>query len=456
MEIKRYIRAHLIDWKRRENKKPLIVRGARQVGKTTTIKEFARSYGHSIILNLEKRQDVRFFEEFDDIKTIKEALFLSNNIPSDKISETLLFIDEIQESPRAIQFLRYFYEEFPRLSVVGAGSLLEFAMKDVKNYPVGRVEYIYMHPMNFPEYLEALGKSELLEQLNHVPVNSFAHRVLLDAFHQYALIGGMPEIIRTYIEHDSLVDLLRIYESIWATYQNDVEKYGSTDTIRRVIKHVISSAPLSLGERIKFQNFGQSNYRSREVGEAMRMLHDAKIIRLVYPTTSLEPPLRSNLRKSPRLQFLDTGLINYALDIQKYMLGITDLSSVYRGFIVPHLINQEIISLNVDRDSVPGFWVREKKESNAEVDLVLSCDNKVIPVEVKSGKVGSLRSLHQFIDISGREYAIRISAGEFKVEKHKTPQGTPFLLMNLPYYMGTKIYEYIRYFIDNFTLNTVD
>ncbi len=431
-------------------RKPLILRGARQVGKTTLVMQFTDTYPNSIVLNLEKPSDIYYFNKFDDVKTITEGLFLSHKISISEIGKTLLFIDEIQESPKAIQLLRYFYEEIPELHVIAAGSLLEFAMRKVKNFPVGRVQYLYMHPLNFIEYLKAIGHKSALEQLNNVPVKPFAHNTFLELFNRYAIIGGMPEVVKTYIQDSSVTNLPEIYESIWSTYQDDVEKYTSSETERNVIKHIITTAHLYIDQRIKFQHFGNSNYRSREVGEAMRKLNSAQIIRLIYPTTNVEPPIISDLKKSPRLQFLDTGLVNYALGIQPEMLALKDLSPIYKGSLIPHLITQEIISLNSINKNVPNFWVREKKQSSSEVDLVYNYKNMIIPIEIKSGSTGSLKSLHQFIEQSNHPYAIRMYAGEFKIEETKTPKGTPYFLMNLPYYSGTKIKEYIEYLIENF------
>ncbi|MDP4912836.1 MAG: AAA family ATPase, partial [Saprospiraceae bacterium] len=178
MEFKRNIEDYLYKWKLSPVRKPLILRGARQVGKTTVINKFAKSYEYLISLNLEKPTDKKYFEDFDDVKTILEALLLAKNIPSQKLPNTLLFIDEIQESPIAIQLLRYFYEEIPHLHVICAGSLLEFAIKNVKSFPVGRVSFLYLHPLNFQEYLEATGKFALLEQLKVLPVKQYAHHTL--------------------------------------------------------------------------------------------------------------------------------------------------------------------------------------------------------------------------------------------------------------------------------------
>jgi len=450
MEFKRNALQNLDTWKKTSNRKPLIIRGARQVGKTTLVKEFAKSYQYTILLNLEISSDVDFFNKYDQVKTLLESLLLTNNISIDFIGETLLFIDEIQESPKAIQMLRYFYEGFPDLHVIAAGSLLEFAMKKVKNFPVGRIEYLYLHPMNFREYLEAINHHAALIQFDKIPCDSYAHKTLLEIFNQYAIIGGMPEVVRSFIEKESLSELPNVFESIWGTYRNDVEKYAANETERKVIRHIMSTAHLYADQRIKFQNFGQSNYRSREVGEAFRNLNDAKVIRLIYPTIDFVIPVKPDLRKSPRLQFLDTGIINNELGIQAEMLAFTDLSNSYKGAIIPHLITQELISLKILNNKMPHFWIREKKQSSAEVDLVYPYQDKVIPIEIKSGKEGSLRSLHQFIDRTNHPYAVRMYAGEFNVIETKTPGGTPYLLMNLPYFLGTKIPDYIRFFVDNY------
>ena len=272
MNFKRHIEKHLTNWKESKNRKPLILRGARQVGKTTLIKEFSETYKKSILLNLEKPSELRFFQDYEDVKTITQALFLKFNISTKETANTLLFIDEIQESPKAIQLLRYFFEEIPELHVIAAGSLLEFALEKVDSFPVGRVEFIYLHPLNFSEFLMALGHENALEQLHNLPINNYAHNTLLGLFHTYTIIGGMPEIVKTYKETKSVADLPKVYESIWAAYKNDVEKYTSNNTERNVIRHIVNVAHLYVDQRIKFQNFGNSNYRSREVGEAFRNL----------------------------------------------------------------------------------------------------------------------------------------------------------------------------------------
>ncbi|MEZ4984297.1 MAG: AAA family ATPase [Saprospiraceae bacterium] len=457
MHFERHISQSLERWKDNPNRKPLLLRGARQVGKTTLVQLFAKKYKHFIPLNLERPAHADFFNRYKDVPTLVDALFIANNLSSDQRPYTLLFIDEIQASPSAIALLRYFYEDLPDLAVIAAGSLLEHAMKGIKSFPVGRVEYLYLHPLNFVEFLQAKGQWVALEQLRTIPVAASAQMTLLELFHEYAIIGGMPEVVSQYLSTGSVADLQPIYASIWETYKDDVEKYAANTSDARVIKHIMQTAHLYVDQRIKFENFGLSNYKSREVGEAMRSLDDARIIQLIYPTTDITPPLKPDLRKSPRLQFLDTGLVNYALGIQPSLLTMNDMSTAYKGAIIPHLITQALLSLQTNRPHKPLFWVREKSQSSAEVDILIPYQDKIIPIEIKSGKVGRLKSLHQFMEQCGHPYAVRIYAGEFCVTQHTTPQSnTPYLLMNLPYYLATELAAYIDYFITHYRLEVTE
>jgi uncharacterized protein len=450
MNIDRHVFSDLLKWKSSSDRKPLILRGARQVGKTTLIHQFAKSYKNRVLLNLEIAEDRRFFTDFEDVYTIVEALFISHNITPAEKGDTIIFIDEIQETPEAISMLRYFYEMEPEIHVIAAGSLLEHTMRKIKSFPVSRVSMLYMFPINFPEFLSAIKKTNAMEELNTVPIREVAHKTLLDLFNRYAIIGGMPEVVRKYVETNNIADLPSIYESIWETYKEDVVKYAANNSEARIIRHIMSTAHLGLDARIKFQNFGNSNYRSREVGEAFRNLDDAKVIQLIYPTTDTSPPILPDLKKSPRLQFLDTGLINHELNIQAEMLAMEDLNNAYKGAVIPHLVAQELISLNTSKSVKPIFWVREKNQSSAEVDLVVQFNKMVIPIEIKSGKEGKLKSLHQFIEGAPHPYAVRMYSGKFSIEEHSTRSGKKYFLMNIPYYLSTKLNEYLSYLVTNF------
>lgn len=434
--FKRLLESELYQWKNSKNRKPLILRGARQVGKTTLIKKFAKTYKHTIHLNLEKEEDAALFHRFQSVVPLLDALRLKYNIPKASIEYTLLFLDEIQEIPKAIGMLRYFYEEFPRLHVIAAGSLLEFALKDVNSFPVGRVEFMTLHPMNFQEYLSAFNREDLLLELQQTPINPSAHQSLMTLFHEYALFGGMPEVIENKVNGADILELNKIYESLWSTYEGDMEKYSKSAAERRVLRHVLKTAPFLLEQRVTFQGFGSSNYRSREIGEALKTLDDTKLIRLIYPTTATSFPALPNFKRKPRLQFLDTGLLNYKSGVQSSLLGIDDLSKAYKGALIPHLITQELIAVSHE---TPLFWVREKTQSSAEVDLIQAYNGQIFPIEIKSGATGTLKSLHEFIDAGTLKKGIRMFAGEWSLQKSKTRRGNAFMLLNLPYYLGSQL-----------------
>lgn len=446
MEIYRNALKSLEEWKQSKNRKPLLLRGARQVGKTTLVRQFARQFDQFIELNLEKKAERELFSLTDNIEELLSAIYLYKKLPpTDK--PTLLFIDEIQESPEAISLLRFFYEEKPDLFIVAAGSLLEFALRKVPSFPVGRLSYLVLHPLNFDEFLGVINK-EAQKIFNQIPVAAFAHQQLLKLFHTYAMIGGMPEIVKNYAENKNIATLIPFYKELWQAYKDDAEKYAATNSERNIIRHVIEAAPKE-PDRIKFEGFGNSNYRSREVGEALRTLDLARIIRLVYPGTSLEPPLAVNYRKRPRLQFLDTGLLTNSLMLQTEMIGMSDLNDLYRGKIVQHIVSQELTSIHNDPGFIPHFWVREEKGSDAEVDLVYQHGQYIIPIEIKSGEKGTLRSLHQFINMAKHSFALRLYAGPPKTEDAITQAGKSFTLFNLPYYLGAKIPDYLQHLISN-------
>jgi uncharacterized protein len=442
MVFSRKIEVALSNWKGKTNRKPLILRGARQVGKSTLIKKLGSSYRHFISLNLEKSNDKKYFAHERDVKEIWQQLIFEKNIPNDP-QNTLLFIDEIQEIPSVIKQLRYFYEDMPELHVVAAGSLLEFALGDIKSFPVGRIEEMNLHPLDFEEFLLAIGESAALKQLQNIPINDFAYDKLFQLFKTYLILGGMPEVIKTYVESNfDMSGLKAIYASIWDTYKSDVIKYAKNATEANVMRHIIASAPY-VRDRINFANFGSSNYRSREVGEAFRALDLAKIIYLIYPTTQTEPPQIADLTRKPRLQFLDTGLMNYASDIQAELLPLEDLNDYYKGFVVNHCVTQELIANSKNASNRPLFWVREKVNASAEVDLTYKWGNLLLPIEVKSGLKGSLRSLHEYMDITPHDLAIRFLGNRLSLEKTETRNGKSFKLLNLPYFAVSQLDKYI-------------
>lgn len=445
--FKRKLLLELEKWRQNIHRKPLVIRGARQVGKTTLVNQFAAQYEQYIYLNLELSEDKEPFENFTSIENLINTLFFLKNKTLAKKSITLIFIDEIQEVPKALNILRYFYELAPEISVIAAGSMLETLFDKNISFPIGRVEYKVIRPVSFPEFLSAIGENAALEQLTQVPVAAFAQSKLLSLFHTYALIGGMPEIVQHYAKHKDLVALGPVYDSLISGYMEDVEKYAKSNAQILHIRHCIQNSFAQAGKRIKFEGFGNSAYKSREMGESLRTLEKALLMQLVYPCTSASLPMVPDIKKSPRLQILDTGLLNYFVGIQKEIIGTDDLNSIYQGTLIEHLIGQELLAFQYNALSALHFWVREKKESTAEVDYLFQFNGLIIPIEVKSGKEGTLKSLHSYMDIAPHNFAIRFYAGALNITDAITQSGKQYKILNLPYYLGSQIEKYFDWFI---------
>jgi len=448
--FKRTIQNNLNEWARQSDRKPLILRGARQVGKTTAVDIFAKSGYNYAYVNLEKSDAAAIFQRKLSPEETLHAIFLHTNISTAK-GETLLFLDEIQNSSEAVSMLRYFYEEFPGLYIVAAGSLLEIMIENNRiSFPVGRVDFRYLYPMTFDEYLQAQSADQALKHYHTIPFPKLAHPKLLKIFHDYTLVGGLPEVLNHHIRTGDIVEMGRVMDRLLTAYSDDFPKYAkSTRSITR-LRHVISAAPFIAGRRIKFEGFGNSTYGSREMGEALRSLEQAMLINLIYPTTSVELPRLIDLKKSPKLQFFDTGLLNYRVGLQQQFFQYSDLHSFYRGLIAEHIVYQEIIASDLNTNNKPKFWVRQQRQSWAEIDYLLPIENLLIPVEVKAGPTGTLRSLHQFMDRTNHHYAMRLYSGDLQVDFIKTGGGKNFKLLNLPYFLSGKLKEYGRWFVDEY------
>lgn len=429
---------NLKEWAGRDNRKPLILRGARQVGKTTAVELFAQEFDQYIPLNLEKEEERGIFETSYPFQDMLMALLLYAK--KERYSgRTLIFIDEIQNCPKAVSLLRYFKEEAADLFVIAAGSLLETIMDRKISYPVGRVEFMMLHPVTFREFLGATGETQSLDLLNRDEVPAFAHTRLMWLFKQYLTIGGMPQVVEQYASNKDLTALQPIYESLLKSYTEDVEKYAPSYSQVQYIRHILNTAFEIAGNRITMENFGGSTYKFREMKEAFTTIEKTLLFQLVYPTTELSVPALPKLKFKPRLHTLDTGLINYSSNIVKDILSIEDIADVYRGRIAEHITGQELLAMSNSIMNKLQFWVREKKQSSAEIDYLFQYNGKLIPIEVKSCSIGKLRSLHQFIDHAPHPFAVRVWQGAYSVEKAKTISGTGFTLLNLPFYLVHRI-----------------
>lgn len=444
----RKILAELRSWAKRPTRKPLVLRGARQVGKTTVVQIFSSEFDHFIKLNLELPKDRSYFESGLSLGEITESLFLNYNINISGSTKILIFIDEIQYSAAAINMLRYFYEERKDLFVIAAGSMLETAINFKAGFPVGRVEYLRMHPCTFEEFLIATDEEKALEVLDTIPAPEYAWQKLSDLFKIYSIIGGMPEVVATYAHNKEIHSLTRIYESLIVSIMDDVEKYARNDTLTKIIRHTLSHSFTAAGSRIKFQGFGSSGYKNREIKEAFQSLQKAFILQLVYPVNSTVIPLHENLRRSPKLQMMDTGMVTFSTGVQKDILLAQHIDDVYQGRVAEHIVGQELQSLSASPLYQLHFWTREKADADAEVDFVFQHSGKVVPVEVKSGATGRLRSLIQFMEHSPHQYAVRVFSGRLNLESAKTPSGKPFYLLNLPFYLVHRLPDYLVWMIN--------
>jgi len=441
--FQRNINTLLKEWKSRKNRKPLIIRGARQVGKTSAVNLFAKdSFKTYIYINLELADNLALFSRMNPVREVIQGIQLKFNkkiIPR----STLIFFDEVQNSSVAMNQLRYFYEEMPDLHIVAAGSLLEVKMKSEGfSFPVGRVEYCYMFPVTFEEFLSALEETETLHYINSIKpgkkIPTEIHNTLMKQYHEYLLVGGMPEAVARYAETKSLIDVDPVYESILTGFKDDVLKYASIAKTK-YIQYLIEHASKYIGLSIKYENFGGSGFRSREMSEAFDVLEKAMVISRVYASASRQLPLINNLKKSPKLLYLDTGLVNYQVGLRTKIMNIQDINAVYHGQLSEQIVGQALLSLATRKSINLSYWYREQKGSISEIDYLISSNNKLIPIEVKSGKSGTLKSLHNFIEESRNNFAVRIYSGVMGIEKIRTPNKKQFTLFSIPFYLLHRI-----------------
>ena len=443
--FERNILTKLEQWAAKTNHKPLILRGSRQVGKTTLVDGFAKRYENYLYLNLEKNQSaITLFEKEQEIDDLVSEIFLFCN-KGKKQGKTLLFIDEIQNSKMAITKLRYFYEtKMPDLYVIAAGSLLETMLNSNISFPVGRVDYLAVRPCVFNEFLRAIGEMQLENALLDCKIPEALHGKTMNLFNKFALIGGMPEVIADYAENKNFLGLNDIYESLLTSYRDDIEKYARNETMSQTIRYILQSGWKFVAERITLGNFAGSPYKAREMGEAFRTLEKTFILELCYPTTDTIMPITKDQKRSPKLLWLDCGLVNYAAKIQKEVFGASDILDVWRGKIAEQIVAQELSAFDSRVSNQRNFWVRNKKDSDAEVDFVYQFDNKVIPIEVKSGHNAKLRSLHLFLDEAPHNIAVRVWSQPFSIDNVTTREGKKIKLINLPFYYVCRLEEILN------------
>src|SRR5574344_203898 len=431
--FERQIMTHLRQWKEKSNRKPLVLRGARQVGKTTVIDALGKEFDNYLYFNLDVDGDRALFERNIPLDDLIDSLFARLGMIK-KSGSTLLFIDEVQNSPQTISILRYFKERRPDIHVISAGSLLENVVDVKESFPVGRVDYMALRPCSFYEFLNAMGKSNLRYFIDNPNQSVAVHDELMSLFNQYTIVGGMPEAVQEYANTRDVLALDDIYESLVQGYKDDVEKYVKRGKLAEVVRFLISNSWTKAGQVVTLGGFGDSDYRAREVGEAFRLLQKAMLLELVYPTTSVTVPALSEEKRQPKVVMLDTGLTNYQAGVRKELIGANDILDVWRGYLAEQVVAQELLTLNDKVSSRRQFWINGN--ASAEVDFVLTFDSHLFPIEVKSGRNSHLRSIHSFIDKSPIDIGIRIWSGTYSINDIQTTIGKkPFRLVNIPFYM---------------------
>ncbi|MGA2090431.1 MAG: AAA family ATPase [Endomicrobiales bacterium] len=412
--MNRDIEQELMSWKNKSERIPLLLRGARQVGKSYSVEEFGKkAFENVVVVNFEFQPELKqCFATLNPIEIInKLQILMGVTIDSEK---TLLFLDEIQECPNAIMSLRYFKEQYNKLAVIGAGSLMEFTLNSPDfRMPVGRVQFMYLEPLSFGEFLSVSGNGNLRNYLGAIHINSdiedAIHHKLIELLRVYWIVGGMPAVVKEYLDTKSYVNCQRLQNSLLQTYRSDFGKYAKRSEHNHLRK-VFDEAPRLVGNRLKYSHI-DPEAKSKDLKNALNLLKLAGIIHPIFATAASGLPLGAQTNEAKfKLNFLDIGLMQNACGLQKQLLVTNDFIQVNAGAVAEQFIGQELIA-HVDSylEHNLFFWARDKKGSSAEVDFVVVVDSSIFPVEVKAGKTGTLKSLRLFIDEKQVPLGIRFS-----------------------------------------------
>lgn len=417
--FKRHIDKYLEDWKISSNRKPLLVRGARQVGKSSAVRHLGEGFKYFIEINLERQGNIKaLFGDNLDIKKLCSQLSAIYNTPIIP-GETLLFIDEIQESQRAISSLRYFYEDYPELHVVAAGSLLEFTLKELPSFGVGRIRSMYMYPFSFDEFLEAQGLSMQVEykrdeaDCEH-PLPMPLHEEMISQLRSFYLVGGMPEAVRIWVDTNDYNECATVHNDILDTYLDDFKKY-KTRISPLLLSQTLKSVALQAGEKFIYTQVSD-NVNGTTVKEALALLTLAGLIAPVTHTAANGIPLGAEINpKFRKYLFLDIGLMQSLLGIQPAdILIANETDFINKGGLSEMFAGLELIKYaDYLKKTELYYWQRMERNAQAEVDYVISRKGKIYPIEVKANYSGSMQSMYKFLELKGCEYGIRTSLEPF-------------------------------------------
>jgi predicted AAA+ superfamily ATPase len=409
--VERFVYQDLVNWTKRQRRKPLLLRGARQVGKTWLVEKLGIER-FELFIKVDFEANTDFIAMFgNDLNPQKICSELELRTGIDIIpGKTLLFFDEIQNAPRAIVALRYFYEMMPDLHVVAAGSLLEFAFGEI-SFPVGRIQSLEIHPMVFSEFLLALKYNKASDICRNMVdrISDSTHGFLMEQLRIYWLVGGMPECIKEYIYTKSIKKATEVQDEICETYRLDFNKYKPKTDIN-CLNAVFSSIAANVGKQIKYTGLA-SNFTIPTIKKAYQSLLLARIAMKVKSLSAIGIPLEVQASDTKfKNVFLDIGLMNRIMGLDyNEALSHTNLLSIYRGQLAEQFVGQEFAAAT---KSTLYYWARDAKNSSAEIDYLFVREGNVYPVEVKDGPSGKLRSLHLFRQTYQPSYAVVFHAGQ--------------------------------------------
>ena len=447
--MKRDIEIDLLRWKNQKHHLPMLIRGARQVGKTYVVERFGKlEFSQCVILNFERFPELKqCFDSLDPRKIIEAIELVTGKTLTP--GKALLFLDEIQECPQAIMALRYFKEEMPELHVIGAGSLLEFVLNDPKfKMPVGRVQFLYLRPLSFGEYLDAAGHPQLRTHLKTVqigdPIQLAIHNKLLSLVREYFSLGGMPAVILTFLESKSFLQTQEMQSAILFSYKKDFGKYANR-TPHHHLENIFSKAPGLVGQWLKYSSI-DSETATSTLKIALRKLTDAGLIIPVYATSAAGLPFITHKNeKKYKLLFLDVGLVKRACNLDLEFFFKENPFLVNKGALAEQFVGEELLAyFGKNEEGALFSWVREEKSSSAEIDFLVNVDSFMVPIEVKAGAIGTLRSLKLFLEEKKIALGVRIAENPFSLQSN---------ILSIPFYMIEQLPRLVRAFYENLIPN---
>lgn len=452
--MKRDRTSFLIDWLKSKTRKPLVIRGARQVGKTWIVRDLADLEKRRLIeLNFEKRPDLQTLFLSNDPKEIMVNI---SALAGGKIdpSQSILFLDEIQVVPHLLQKLRWFAEDMPELAVIAAGSLLDFALaKHEFSMPVGRISYFYLEPLSFEEFLDAIGKNELRAYLHNydwkITIPEAIHLELVKLIKDYLIVGGMPSAVSSWATNRAPETLNQIHYDLLTTYRDDFAKYSGRLTIER-LEDIMSSIPHQLGRKFVYKD-ANSEVSTASLKQAFELLCNAKVCHRIVATSANGLPLGAESNeKFLKAILLDCGLCSVSLGLSLHKLAsLSDICMINKGAVAEQLVGQVLRTITpAYMPSALYYWQRGKKGAEAEVDYVIQHEDQIIPIEVKAGTTGALKSLHQFMKEKKKLVAVRVNSDLPSIcpiqVKDSVGDLINYKLLSLPFYLLGQLHRLIE------------